>query len=179
MYNLLISIAAGLVAFVALSFLVGGGDFKPLYGLVPALLVLAGTYFYLARRTMKQAEEIMTRAQAILQGAQGGTMSRSPKQVEKLIGKAIGVLKEGYPLDTWQFWIKAQIDGQIGQLLYMAKKYDQSEKYLKNALKRHWIAKAMLGALYYKKKNHDAMREVFDEAVGANKKEALLWNLYA
>lgn len=180
MYNLLIALAVGALSFVGFSFAVGGGEFKPLYGIVPALIVMGVAYFYLARRTMKQAEAIMNRAQEVLQNtSKGGGMSRSPKQVQKVINQAIGILKEGYPLDKWQFWIKPQIDGQIGQLLYMGKKYDQAEKYLKNSMKRHWIARAMLGALYYKRRDTESMKETFEEAVEANKKESMLWNLYA
>lgn len=178
MYNLLIAIALGAASFVIASFAVGGGQFKPLYGIVPALFVAGISYFYLARRTMRQVEGLMKRAQASLQDAQANPRA-SQKQLNKVIDRAIGILKEGYAYEKWQFLVRAQIDGQIGQLLYMAKKYDVAEKYLKNAMKRHWTAKAMLGALYYKQKKHDQMKEVFEEAVEANKKESLLWNLYA
>jgi predicted Zn-dependent protease len=178
MYNLLIAIGAGLLSFVALSFALGAGSFKPLYGLVPGLFVVGIAYFYLARRTMRQVEEIMKRAQEILAKAQSSP-NMGQKRLNKVIDEAIGVLKEGYPLDKWQFWVKAQLDGQIGTLLYMAKKYDVAEKYLVGALKRHWMAKAMLGSLYYKRKSVESMTEAFEEAVDGSKKESLLWNLYA
>ena len=178
MYNLLIALGAGLLAFVGFSFLVGGGDFRPLYGLVPALFVLGGAYVYLAKRTLGQMEQLMQRAQQPLQKLQN---SRHPTQgeQERAIGEAVQILKEGYVWEKWQFWSKAQLDGQIGQLLYMVKKFPQSEKYLRNSLKRNWLAQAMLGALYYKKDKVEEMVEVFDAAIKVNKKESLLWNLYA
>jgi len=178
MYNLLIAIGAGVLSFILSSFALGGGDFKPLYGIVPGVFVIGIAYFYLARRTMRQVEEIMKRAQEVLTKAQSNPRL-GQKRLNKLIDEAIGILKEGYPLDKWQFWVKAQLDGQIGTLLYMAKKYDVAEKYLVSALKRHWMAKAMLGALYYKRKNVEKMTEAFEEAVDGSKKESLLWNLYA
>jgi len=37
----------------------------------------------------------------------------------------------------------------------------------------------MLATLYYKRKKLDDMKSVFEEAVDSNKKQALLWNIYA
>lgn len=180
MYNLIISIVAGVVSFVAFSFLVGRGDFRPLYGLVPGIFVLGGAYFVLARRTMARVEAIMNRAQESLTHAQTkNPRGTTPKQLEKAVSEAVKILKEGYQYEKWQFWIRQQIDGQIGQLLYMAKKYDTAEKYLKNAFQRHWLARAMLGTLYYKRKRYEEMEQVFEEASDVNKKEALFWNVYA
>ena len=178
MYNVLIAVGAALLSFVVLSFALGTGNFKPLYGIVPGIFAGAIAYFYLVRRTMREVEAIMTRAQEALTSAQGSSQM-GQKQLNKTIDKAIGILKEGYELEKWQFWVKAQLDGQIGQLLYMAKKYDMAEKYLVNALSRHWMAKAMLGSLYYKRKKHEEMEAAFEVAVDKSKKESLLWNLYA
>ena len=95
------------------------------------------------------------------------------------IDRAVEILKSGYPIGKWQFFVDQQIDGHIGSILYMGKRYDEAERYLKNSFKKNWVARAMLGVLYYKRKKLDEMIEVFDEAVVANKKESLLWNLYA
>ena len=178
MYNLFLALGASLLAFLGFSFLVGGGDFRPLYGLVPALFVLGGVYVYLAKRTLKEMEALMNRAQVPLQKLQQSGRPTQGEQ-ERAIGEAVQILKEGYVWDRWQFWSKSQLDGQIGQLLYMVKKFPQSEKYLSNSLKRNWLAQAMLGALHYKKDKIDEMVEVFDAAVKVNKKESLLWNMYA
>lgn len=181
MYNLILSILAGVLSFVALSFALGGGEFKPLYGILPGVVVLVGVYLYLARRSMQQVEAIMTEAQNVLAGAQGDGSKpmTSMRQAEQHMNKAIAILKEGYKHEKWQFLVKAQLDGQIGQLLYMSKKYDSAEGYLKNAMKQHWSAHAMLGTLYYKRKDYDAMEKAFEVAVKSTPKEALLWNVYA
>ena len=181
MYNVLISIGVGLLVFVGLSFALGGGEFEWMYGIVPGIMAQLGAYFLLARRSMNAVQEISARAQTKLAAAQqsGGGGAGAQKQLERAVNDAIAVLKEGYEHGKWQFLVDAQIDGQIGQLLYMTKEYDKSQSYLERSFNRNWVAKAMLGALLYKKKKYDRMKEVFEEAVDKNKKESLLWNLYA
>lgn len=165
MLNLLIALAAGAVTTVALGFAFGGGDFVFGYGIVPGLIAFVAAYIFLARRTMKQVQGIIEKAQAQLQQQQ--------------IDPAIQTFKEAYPYARWQFLLRSQIDGQIGSILYMAQRFDEAEPYLKNAFKKSWVAQGMLGALYYKRKDFDRMTAAFEEGVKANKKESLLWNLYA
>lgn len=165
MYNLLIALAASIVTTVAFSFLFGAGEFVLGYGIVPGILVLGTAYVFLARRTMKQVEAIVALAQPELQNQN--------------LERAVEIFKAAYPLAKWQFLLKAQLDGQIGQIYYAAKKFDKSEQYLKASYKRNWVPRAMLGTLYYKRKNFDLMKQTFEEAVSVNKKQALLWNVYA
>ena len=180
MYNLLIALAAGLLAFLLGSLLFSDGDFRPLYGLLPGLGVALGLYLYLARRTLSKVEAIMTRAQTLLSSAgEGNQALTSQRQAEDLMNKAVAITKEAYPYAPWQFLVRPQIDGQIGQLLYMSKRYDEAEPYLKNAMKQHWMAHAMLGTLYYKRKDNEAMKAAFEHAVASSQKESLLWNVYA
>ncbi len=179
MYNVLISLGVGVLVFVAFSFALGGGEFAWFYGLVPGLAAQLGAYFFLARRSMNAVQAISARAQAKLAAAQQSGGNRSQKQLDRAVNDAIAVLKEGYEHGKWQFFVEAQIDGQIGQLLYMVKQYDKAQSYLERSFNRNWVARAMLGALLYKKKKYDRMKEVFEEAVDKNKKESLLWNLYA
>ncbi len=165
MYNALISIAAAVAVTLIFGFLLGGGDLRITYGIIPGLLTAPIAYVILARRTMKQLQALVGRAQQPLQGQN--------------IDQGVEILKEGYALSKWQFFVEAQIDAQIGTILYMAQRFDEAEPFLKRSFKKNWIARAMLGTLYYKQKKHDKMKAVFEEAVTANKKESLLWNLYA
>lgn len=165
MYNLLIAIAAGLVTTLVFGFAVGGGDFSFVYGIVPGVIALLGVYIWLARRSMKQVQALAEKAQQQLQN--------------RNIDRAVEIFKSGYPIGKWQFLVRSQIDAQIGTLLYVAQRFDEAEPYLKNAFAKNWTARAMLGVLYYKRRKFDEMETVFEEAVSANKKEALLWNLYA
>ncbi|MFW5966227.1 MAG: tetratricopeptide repeat protein [Persicimonas sp.] len=165
MYNLLIALGVGAVTTLALGFLVGGGSFSVLYGIIPGIIAAVVTYIFLARRTMKQVQALAQTAQQQLQNQN--------------TDRAVEILKSGYPLGKWQFFVKSQIDAQIGTILYVSKNLDQAESYLKNAFAKNWTAQGMLGVLYYKRRKFDEMEEVFEQAVQANKKQALLWNLYA
>lgn len=177
MYNTLISVGALVVSLILFSFVFGGGNFRPLYGLVPSIFVGLGVFVYLSRRSFKALQELMEKVQHMLQAvAQNQT---NPKAAIKKVDEAVEVLKTGYPIQKWQFLTSAQIDGQIGQLYFMTERYEEAEPYLTNSIKRNWMARAMLGVLYYKRRDYDKMKAVFEEAAVANKKESLLWNLYA
>jgi tetratricopeptide (TPR) repeat protein len=165
MYNLLISIAIAVVTALAFGFGLGGGSFKFVYGIAPALIAGLAAYFVLARRSMKQVQAINERAQVEFQNQN--------------FEKGIDILKEAYDIAKWQFLVESIINAQIGTVLFMTKKFDQAEPFLKKAFKKNWTARAMLAVHYYKKKKYDRMEEAFEEAVQHNKKESLLWNLYA
>jgi tetratricopeptide (TPR) repeat protein len=165
MINLVISIVAGLAIALATGFLLGGGELRLAWGIVPGLITMLAIYIVMARRSMKQVQTIVTRAQAELQSQN--------------IDRGIEVLKSAYPIGKWQFMVTPQIDSQIGSVLYMTQRFDESEAYLKRSFKKNWVSRAMLATLYYKRKKYDEMTKVFEEAVLANKKESLLWNVYA
>lgn len=165
MINFILALLAGTAATVLFSFLLGGGDFEIWYGILPGLIALSVAYFLLARKSLKELEAVFMRAQEEL-------------KLQK-IDPAIEILKEGYPIGKKQFLIAPQVDGQIGSILYMARRFDESEPYLQRSFNRNWIPRAMLGALHYKRKNTADMKAVFEDAVKHNKKQALLWNLYA
>jgi len=161
MINLLISLAAGILITFGVGAILGGAE----YGIVPGLVVMIAAYILLARRTMKKVEVIMMQAQEHMK--------------TQKVDKAIEVMKTAYPLGKMQFLVGSQIDGQIGSVLFMTKKFKQAEPYLKRSFKRSWTPRAMLGVLYYKRKKFDDMIEAFEKAASFNKKEALLWNLYS
>lgn len=165
MYNLLVSLASATAATALFGFLFGGGEFSLAYGIIPGILVFLGTFVYLARWVMKKVEVIVASAQPELQN--------------RKIERAVEIMKSAYPLAKWQFLLKSQIDGQIGTILFAAQKFDDAEPFLQRSFKRNWVPRAMLATLYYKRKRFDEMKDIFEEAVLANKKQALLWNLYA
>lgn len=179
MYNLIIAIASGLLTFIVTAFAVGGGTFKALYGVVPGLVVLGVVYAVLARRTMGQVQEIMKGIEGQLAILQMGEQQPTPDQLNEAVDRAVETLQLAYPLDKWQFLVKAQVDGQIGQLYFMTRRYQEAIPFLKNAMKQNWVAQAMLATLYYKKQKRARVVEVFEAAAKSNAKESLLWNLYA
>jgi len=169
MYNLLIAFAAGVVVTVAV-WLAG----LPLYaGIVPGVLVFLGVYILLARRIAKRLQALVATAQKELQ-----TIS-SPRDKDAKVAKAVKTLEQGLQYDRWQIMVASQVHGQIGILHYMMKDYAAAEPHLLQASKRDAMAQAMLGALYYQRKQYGPMTEAFERAVKAGKKEGLVWAVYA
>jgi predicted Zn-dependent protease len=183
MINLAIAIASAAILYFGFGFALGGGSLNPWYGIVPALIALVGVYLLLVRRTMKQLEVIMGRAQAELQKMQEKAMRvggrPSQKQMDQMMNGAIAIMKEGYALGSWQFLVRQQINGQVGTLLYHQRKYDAAEPYLRNSFYKNWVSQAMLAVIQFRAKKYDDMTVTFEKAVKANGKESLLWALYA
>jgi tetratricopeptide (TPR) repeat protein len=179
MYNVLIALGAGIAGFVLMSFLLGFGDFKPLYGLMPGMLIAAGAYIWLARRVMTKVQKIMEEAQHHLQSAPQPTSPADIQKAQRSTEEAVEILKRALPYNKWQFLVESQVNGQIGQIYYMTKKFEQAEPYLKGSFNRNWIAQTMLACLYYQRKEWAVMTETFEVAAKYSPKEALMWNVYA
>jgi tetratricopeptide (TPR) repeat protein len=162
MYNLLISIAAGAAVGLAVFF---GSRLGWAPATVPAAIALLATYLVLARRTWKKLEGVFEAAQKDLQGQR--------------FEKAVQTLQSGFPLARWQFLVEPQLHSQIGVLLYVKQDFDAALPHLEKSYSRHWIARAMLAVARYRRRDLDAMKRVFEDAVKSSKKEGLLWAAYA
>jgi len=163
--NLLLSIAAGLAGFL-LFFLTG---IVHAWGSVlPGVAAAVGAYILLARRTGKQLEAVMATAQKEM-------MARKPD-------KAVAALEQAFSLARWQFGVASSLHANIGVLLYVQKKFDESEPHLRKSrstLLKLWQAQAMLAAQMFRKKQFDEMAKIFDAALRGNKNETLLYAVYA
>ena len=144
-------------------------------GALPFVLVAVGGYFWLARRTSKKLEAIVLVAQDIMAKTQN---ARSQKQRELSLDRAVEQLKKGFALQHWQFFVGGQLNAQIGQILYIQRKYKEARPFLEKSYIRAWTSLAMLGCVHYRRKDVDAMKKAFEKAVKYNSKESLLWNLY-
>ena len=122
-------------------------------------------FIYLGRRTQAKLEQMFGRAAELLKKQQ--------------FDKAIEVMKEGYLLNRWQFLVKGSIDGQIGVVQYLRKKNDEAEPLLRTASFQHYIAKAMLGILQWKRGEKKQAKLTFQLALKSGKKESLLYAVYA
>ena len=160
MRSLLIGLVAALAVFLLIALTT-----KALYGLLPALAVLVGVYFLLARRFGKKVEALMEKASAEVQA------QRLPN--------AIAVLREGYRYAPWVFLMKAQLDGQVGAFLYLDKKFDEAQPLLEAAWARHWVAKAMLASHWFRKHKPEQSFAILDKALSVSKKEPMLYGLKA
>ena len=161
MINLLLGLGAALAVILLSSLL----SFKLWVSLPLGILAGAGLFIWQGRKVQQELEKIFTRAGELLKKQQ--------------FDKAIEAMKEGYRFSTKQFLVKGSIDGQIGVVQYLRKKNEEAEPLLASASMQHYIAKAMLGILQWKRGEKKKARETFDLALKAGKKESLLYAVYA
>jgi hypothetical protein len=160
MRSLLIGLAAGIAVFLLVALTTKAG-----YAFLPAFAATLGVYFVLARRFGKKVEALMEEAGREVQA------QRLPNAVQ--------VLRRGYRYAPWVFLMKAQLDGQVGAFLYLEKKFDEAQPLLDAAWSRHWVAKAMLSAYWFRKHKPKQAFKVLDKAMSASKKEPMLYGLKA
>lgn len=162
MINLLLSLGVGLA--VALGIRLGTG-----LGwagvVVPAAIAVVGAYLGLARRSWKQLERIFEEAQGELKAQR--------------FERAVQVLERGFALAPWQFLVSAQLHSQIGVLLYVRQEFDKALPHLEKSFYRHGVARAMLGVQRWRRKDVAGMEKILGDAVKSNKKEGILWCVYA
>ncbi len=161
MINLLLGLGAAL-AVILLSFPL---HISPWISIPIGILAGAGLFIWQGRRIQQDLEAIFTRAGDLLKKQQ--------------FDKAIETMKEGYRFSSRQFLVKGSIDGQIGVVQYLRKKNDEAEPLLAAASMQHYIAKAMLGILQWKRGEKKKAKETFNLALKAGKKESLLYAVYA
>lgn len=170
MLNLLISLGAGIAVGALFALLFSGWG----YGVIPGLIVAVVVFVILGRRVLKDVQARMGRVQKIL------TPKNPTKATKPRIDDAVAVLQEGIDKwSPWQFFVEGQICGQIGMLYYLDKRFDLAQEPLEKSSPRNWISKAMLGAIYYRRKRPQEMTAAFEDAIKYSPKESLLWNAYA
>ncbi len=161
MINLLLGLGAA-IALVLLSSLLG----IRLWLSIPIGLLAGGALFiWLGRKVQTELEKIFTRAGELLK--------------KQHFDAAIEVMKEGYKLGPRQFLVKGSIDGQIGVVQYLRKKNEEAEPLLRSASMQHYVAKAMLGILQWKRGEKKKAKETFELALKSGKKESLLYGVFA
>ena len=161
MINLLLGLGAALAVILLSSLL----RISLWISLPLGLIAGAGLFIWQGRKVQQELEQIFTRAGELLKKQQ--------------FEKAIEVMQEGYKFSSRQFLVKGSIDGQIGVVQYLRKKNDEAEPLLASASVQHYIAKAMLGILQWKRGEKKKARETFDLALKTGKKESLLYAVYA
>jgi tetratricopeptide (TPR) repeat protein len=162
MYNLLISLALGLVVTLAILF---GTTVGWVGSLLPGLLAAVIAYFLLARRTWKQLEALM------------GTVQK--ELIAQKLDRAVQTLEGGFALAPWQFLVAAQIHSQIGVLRFVRQDFEGARPHLEKSFSRHGVARIMLALTRYRRKDLEGTRKVLDEAAKDNKKEGLVFATWA
>jgi tetratricopeptide (TPR) repeat protein len=161
MFNLAISIALYGLTILGLYF--AGIDI--LIASLAGLAVFVGAFFLLSRWVTKKLTRVMETVQRDVQAGR--------------TEKAVKTLQAAYPLGNWQFFVKSQLNAQIGTILYLKKDFGQAFEYLQKAFSRHWVAMGMLAICYMKRNKTKQMIETFEKATAVGKKESMLWSLYA
>jgi hypothetical protein len=157
--SLLVGAAAGLAFYLP-------GSHHAVSGLIVwGLFGFIASFIVLTRRAGKRVEPLMSEAQKHLQAGR--------------LEKAVETLKLGFGPAKWHPLLPSQIHSQIGILLYVAGKPDEALPHLEKSSRFVWIAKAMLGCYWFKKKELQKMRGPFEAAVRSGKKESLAWTVYA
>ena len=161
MLNLLISLAAAIVV-IALCVLLK----ISLWIALPLSLTIGLLLFmYLGRRVQRYLEKIFDRASELIK--------------RQRFDQAIEIMAEGYRFSKWQFLVKGSIDGQIGVLYYLRKKIDKAEPLLNSSGFQHYIAKAMLAIVLWKRGEKQKAKDTFQLALKSGRKDSLLYAVYA
>ena len=92
------------------------------------------------------------------------------------IKKAIETLKDGYEIGKWAFLGKAQVDSQIGVILYTQKKFGEAYKYLQKSNPRIFQAYCMLIVGHIKNKKIKEAKEAITLLIKLNKKEPFVYS---
>ncbi len=158
-----------LLAFLAASAVTGGLKLAFPHSswslIFPFLVTLVAAAALLLRRVGKKLEPIMKQAEKHLLGGRRELALKS--------------LDEGMALRTWHPMIAGQLHAQIGAMHYDAGDLDEAEASLSRASRWPWTSRALLGCVYFKRRNTEKMVKAFDTAVKVGSKEPLSWTLYA
>ena len=176
MYNLLIALGIGALAFAAGVLATG----TTVAGVIPAVLAVGIAYFLLMRRTGKQLAAISEEVMAVFQGKMATARTQSQQQAVFAEGKAI--LERGFELGRWQFLIATQIHTQLGTLSYMQRDFKTARVHLEKGdtwLSRFtaWQPMAMLALLEYRGGEEAAAVKRLQGLKMAGGKDPLYWAL--
>ena len=130
-----------------------------------SVVIFGVIYFLLSRRTMNKVMALVESAQHDMQANRAE--------------RALVTLQDGFKYAKWQFYVKGQVNAQIGTLLYIKKDFAKALPYLQKSIVRHWVAMCMLAVCYMKRSKPTKMAVTFEKAIAASRKEAFIWNLYA
>ena len=163
MYNLLISLAAGLAVTLAIRF---GTNVGWVGSILPGLLALGIAYFLLARRSWKQLEAIIGIGP---EGAHGPEVRPGPAEP----------CNRGSRSPPGSSWWPPRSTPKSACSATCGRTSQARSPTSRRASPRHGIARTMLALTHYRKKDLERMRKVFDEAAKDNEKEGLVFASWA
>lgn len=131
----------------------------------PFLVTFGGVLVFLMRRVGRLFEPVMKSAEKHLLGGRREL--------------ALKCLRDGLGLKRWHPMIAGQLHAQIGAMHYDTGELDEAEAELSQASRWPWTSRALLGCVYFKRRDGEKMRKAFDVAVKVGAKEPIVWTLYA
>jgi hypothetical protein len=164
MYNLLLSLAAGLLVALAIRF---GTSFGWVGSLIPGVLAAAIAYLALNIRAQKRLGAAVEAAVAEAQA--------------RRFDRAIQLAKGAQEMTRWLFGADAALSALIGQFQWWKGDTEGALPYLQRAPKAQWPARLMLAISRWRKRDLAGMQQVFEETLKGrgNRKQGLMWCAYA
>jgi hypothetical protein len=171
MFNLLLSLAAGVAVALAIALSTSFGWAAAVF---PGLVAAAALYVLVAFRIRKRLEALNGVVQRELQA----------RRVEK----AIQVLQGGYSLAPWQFLVGPQLHASVGMLRYLTEDVDaalpdleagQPRGWLARLVNRDWLSRAILAAARYRKRDVAGALALMAQAAKVGEKDGLCWSVWA
>jgi predicted Zn-dependent protease len=135
------------------------------FGAPLGLAAGAGAFIYVGKKVQERLEAIFRHASEQLKRQQWEP--------------AIKTMEKGFALAPWQFLVRGSINGQIGMVQYIRNRPAEAEPLLRAAGMNHYIAKAMLAILQWKRGETKLAKETFALALKAGRKESIMYALYA
>ena len=162
MLNMLISFALSAMSSALIMRFVTGNIWITM---AVSVVVFAVAFILITRFIMKKVGDLM-------QIAQRDVMANRSE-------KAIKELQAGLKYGAWQLYVKQQINSQIGSIYYIKRDFNEAVPYLEKGFVRNWVSQSMLAITYMKKNKTSKMIETFGAAVSGNRKEPMVYALYA
>ena len=130
-----------------------------------SVVVFALVFILLTRIVMKKVGALMELAQKDVMA------NRSDKAIKEL--------QDGFKYGPWQIYVKQQINSQIGTIYYLKRDFKEAVPFLEKGFLRNWVSTSMLAITYMKKNKPGKMVETFGKAVSGNRKEPMVYAVYA
>ena len=135
------------------------------FGILLGPVVAIASFAIGSRRTAKRIEPRFEQIQRQIQG--GNT---------KL---ALNSLEEMLPLAKWQVLLKGQLHAQMGSLCFTIGENAKALEHLEQASPRLADGQLFLASLHYRKGEVAKAKQVLTKAIGYNKKQVILYNVFA
>jgi hypothetical protein len=164
MYNLILSVGAGLLVAMAIRF---GTTVGWVGSIIPG--VLAAAIVYVALNIWGQK-----RLSAMIEGAVAEAQARR-------FDRAIQLARSALVMKPWLFGVDSAVSALIGQFLWWKGEQEAAVPHLERAARGQWPARMMLAVSRWRKRDVSAMERIFEETLKGRgaKKQGLVWCAYA